>query len=447
MTGFAPDRPFCLTADGVKSRADLMADAARLRGALAGHDAVCNLIGGRYGFAALLLAAMAEDVPTCLPSARADEAVAAALAGYDRPLITKTMPESAPERAPLDLENPGHLPGEVSMFTSGSTGAPVRHAKRWRQLALGAGPAAGLIVDAGLAPGTCVIAGTTPHQHMYGMEAALFTGIAHGHCLWDGMVFYPADLEGLCLQAEAAGFEAVVLVTSPPHLTFLEQTIAAHPMIRCVISATAPLHPEIAERMEARSGAQVAEVYGSTESGSFATRRPTRSRRWTPMPDARLIEGLDGWQAITPLLEMPVPMSDRFDVAPDGRFTLLGRSGDMVRISGKRQSLGALNAVLAAMPGLSDGAVLRESRDGEDILHVLVVPGGEPVLDRKGLVADVRAWMLAHLDPVFVPRQIRVIDHLPRNATGKIPREAQARLVAGQIPARAQSGQFKSNAK
>ena len=292
-----------------------------------------------------------------------------------------------------------------------------------------------------------MIAGTTPHQHMYGMEAALFTGIAHGHCLWDGMIFYPADIEVLCHRAKAAGFEAVVLVTSPPHLAYLEQAITAHPMIRCVISATAPLHPEIASRMEARSGTQIAEVYGSTESGSFATRRPTRSRHWTPMPGGRLIEGIDGWQAITPLLETPVPMSDRFDVAPDGRFTLLGRSEDMVRIAGKRQSLGALNAVLAAMPGISDGAVLRETRDGEDILHVLVVPGAGSVRDLKDVVAEVRAWMLARLDPVFVPRRIRVIEHLPRNATGKIPREAEARLIAGQIPARAQSGQFKSNAK
>lgn len=443
MTALAPDRAFCLTQGGIRTRADLLTAAARLRGALSGHDAVCNLIRGRYDFAALLLAAMAEAVPTLLPSARADAAIAAALTGCRTPLVAEDLPERGgtpgPELSPL-----AELPGAVALFTSGSTGTPVRHTKRWHQLAEGASPAAHLIREMGLSPGTCVVAGTTPHQHMYGMEAALFTGIAHGHCLWDGTVFYPADIEILCAHASDAGLEAVVLITSPPHLTYLEDAIVAHPIIRGVISATAPLHPDMAARIEAVSDAQVHEIYGSTESGSFATRRPTKGPLWTPMQGARLIERPDGWHAVTPLLADPVAMSDRFDVREDGCFSLLGRSGDMVRIAGKRQSLGALNAALAAMPGIVDGAVLCETHGAEDRLHVLVVPQDDA--DARTTREKVRAWLLAHFDPVFVPRRIRLVSHLPRNETGKIPREREAALIASPDPGPSGPDRLRSNA-
>lgn len=432
MSNLAPEvdlrTPFCLTAEGIKTREDLFHAAGCVAPGLDNHDGVCNLIRDRFGFAAVLLAAMWRGVVTRLPSSRAEAAIESALEGLSAPRVIETLTGNTAEAAEGVLcEHPN---GGVEIFTSGSTGTPVRHAKSWDMLMEGARPAVSLLSDAGLVPGTCLIAGTTPHQHMYGLEASLFTGLAHGYCLYDRTVFYPADLEAVCADAREHGFDAVALISSPPHLAYLAETIERLPLVRCVISATAPLHLDLARRIEAGATAQVYEIYGSTETGSFATRRPTVDMLWTPFPGGQLVEGPDGWHAVTTLSGQPIPIADTVRVRPDGRFELLGRVTDMVRVAGKRQSLGALNAVLATAEGISDGVVLCERGPVEDRLHVLVVTDLAAETAQDQLRAGVRAHLLDHLDPVFVPRRVHLIDRLPRNETGKIPKEGEARLFA-----------------
>ena len=218
------------------------------------------------------------------------------------------------------------------------------------------------------------------------------------------------------------------LVTSPPHLRFLEETVLAHHQIRCVISATAPLHAEVGRRIEAGGHCRVFEIYGSTETGSMASRRSAVTAVWMPEHGFTLRQGPDGWIADAPHLDGPVTIADDIRLEDGGGFHLVGRRGDMVSIAGKRQSLGALNAVLAAMPGLKDGVFIRQAGDGDDRLTLLVVAGDA---DTGDLVARVRRHLLAHVDPVFVPRRIRIVASLPRGGTGKIPARELERLAEG----------------
>ena len=105
-------------------------------------------------------------------------------------------------------------------------------------------------------------------------------------------------------------------------------------------------------------------------------------------------------------------LADDIELCDDGRFRLLGRRGDMVLIAGKRQSLGALNAALSAMPRIRDGVVIRETVDGEDRLRVLVVLDPSGAMDARALRQAVRAHMREHFDPVFVPRRILSLIHI-----------------------------------
>ena len=412
----APARLFSIGRNGQRRWSELLDDVARVRAELAGHDAVCNLAERRYDFAAVLLAAMAAGIPTVLPSSRAEHAVSAALAGCARPLILDRRGSLAGKH-PADPVAP--LTGEVRVFTSGSTGAPVRHVKSWRALAGGASLAAQLFARAGLSPERALIVGTTPHQHMYGLEATIFAALAHGYCVSDDPVFYPADLDAVIGAAAASGFDEVVLVTSPPHLRYLESRIRALPQIRCLVSATAPLHAELACRIE-EAGCPVFEIYGCTEAGSLAWRRTAVDDLWTPMDGFRLAAGHEGWTAAAPHLDSVVPLPDEIETEADGRFRLLGRRGDMVSIAGKRQGLGALNAALSTLSSVADAVLVREAERGEDRLRIYVVPalGGET--DPEALSRLVRSHMLRHVDPVFVPRRITVVSELPRGATGKL---------------------------
>jgi acyl-coenzyme A synthetase/AMP-(fatty) acid ligase len=412
----APDQLACFGRNGTRRWADLLDDARRVRSALAGHDAVCNLAERRSDFAAVLLAAMAEGIPTVLPSSRAERAVAAALVGFDRPLMVDGLDRFSGARTGKTLAG---MTGEVRVFTSGSTGAPVRHLKTWSTLAGGAALAAQLFARAGLAAGRSLVVGTTPHQHMYGLEATIFAALAHGYCISDDPAFYPADLDAVVEAAARSGFDEVALVTSPPHLRFLADRIRALPQIRCVVSATAPLHRETAGRIE-EAGCPVFEIYGCTEAGSLAWRRTALDDLWTPMDGFRLASGRDDWHASAPHLASLVPLPDEIETAADGRFRLLGRRGDMVRMAGKRQSLGALNAALSTLSAVADAVLVRETEGGEDRLRIFVVPAAGGETEPEVLSRLVRRHMLRHVDPVFVPRRITVVSRLPRGATGKM---------------------------
>jgi len=430
------DRQFCVTDAGIRGWCAFLADVAGACRRMQGYDAICNMATGRYDFAVGLAAAMLNGQTTVLPPSRAARAVEAAIAGFAAPLIFGSVEQLAPVPPLPDgggealAERLSAATSDVLVFTSGSTGTPVRHRKSWAILAGGARLTAELIARAGLDPARCLVVGTTPHQHMYGLEATMFAGLAHGCCLYDLPVFYPADIEAAAARAAALGIADLVLVTSPPHLKFLEDAVRRTPQVRCVISATAPLHAEMARRLEAGGARKVFEIYGCTEAGSLAWRRTVEQALWTPMEGFRLSACGDGWVAEAPYLDGPAELADEIELQSDGRFRLLGRRGDMVSIAGKRQSLGALNAILASMPGLRDGVMIRETVDGEDRWSVVAVPD-DPAVDPAALRSAVRAHLRAHVDPVFVPRAIAIVDFLPRGATGKITARDLAALAAG----------------
>ncbi len=417
------------------------ADVAATRARIAGADTVCNLLKDRYGYMVGLAAALLNGQTTVLPPAAAPGAVAAALDGAEAPLVLggDAAPEGTARRIqalPLrsGLADPAALhaalaaaPGEVHVFTSGSTGHPVRHRKRWRTLAGGAAVTETVLAAAGLSGQRFAILGTTPHQHMYGLEATVFTGLAHGRVLHRGTVFYPADLELAVAEAEAAGIGRCVLVTSPTHLRFLEPAIAQLPQIGTVISATAPLPGPLAARIEA-GGTRVFEIYGSTETGSIAMRRTVDGPVWRPLAGFVLDARPEGCTAEAPHLAQSVLLGDAIQLEPGGGFRLLGRLGDMVSIAGKRSSLGTLNAVLAETPGLADGVVIRaRGEDGDFLGVVAVAAAGGP--GAAALRAAIREQFRKHVDPVFQPQRIRFVARLPRSGTGKISKaDRQAML-------------------
>lgn len=411
--------PFCLTATGVKTWADFLADVSASAGLGGSHDALCSLVQGRYPFTVSLTAAMLEDVPVLMPPSQAQNAVTAVLDGWNTPgsLAPDWRPNGSGDQVdPISLAD---APGQIHVFTSGTTGRPAGHVKTWTSLAGGARLTSDLIEQAGLERGTTVIAGTTPHQHMYGLEAAIFASLAHGWCLYDHSVFYPADLQLLGSRAIQAGLTSIVLVTSPAHLKFLAPAIVDTPMIRCVLSATAPLSTDLAAHVEQNDGPPLFEIFGSTETGSLAWRQTTVSDVWEPMDTFQLVETPRGWSAVAPHLDGTMPLGDLLERVGTG-FRLIGRQSDMVQIAGKRQSLAALNVALQSMAGIEDGIVLRQVVDGEDQLAVVVVPHEEDRKKPDHLHRDVRKHMLRHVDPVFVPRRTHFVAALPRNETGKV---------------------------
>ena len=128
-------------------------------------------------------------------------------------------------------------------------------------------------------------------------------------------------------------------------------------------------------------------------------------------------------------VEGRVGLSDIIEILDDRHFLLQGRHADVVNIAGKRTSLAYLNHQIAAIPGVVDAAFFLpddETPDGITRLAAFVVAPG---LDNRQLIAALRQ----RVDPIFLPRPLVLLDKLPRNSTGKLPRTQLQTLYAATL--------------
>ncbi|MEO7073250.1 MAG: AMP-binding protein [Rhodanobacter sp.] len=399
--------------------------------------AVVNLCNDRYVFMVAFCAAAVREQITLLPSSRAPQAVEdvmrahpgcyalgeqaldCAPSGYRRMPPLQAMPAAAPGAVPQIAAEQVVAIG----YTSGSTGVPNASAKTWRSLY--ASNAGNLAMLQAQVPGAFAILATVPPQHMYGLETSVLLPLLGSHSVHAGRPFFPADVAQTLAQLPVPR----VLVSTPVHLRALVESGVALPPLAAMLSATAPLPLALARAAEQRFNAPLREVFGSTETCVFASRRPTVSEDWQLFTGVTLQPQPDGTLVHAPQLDSGVTLADLVTVAADGStFQLCGRRADLLEIAGKRASLGDLTRRLLAIPGVSDGVVFQlEACDGlgvQRIAAVAVAPG----LDESTIIEALRCA----IDPVFLPRPLRLLATLPRNETGKLPRAALLALIAGE---------------
>jgi acyl-coenzyme A synthetase/AMP-(fatty) acid ligase len=256
---------------------------------------------------------------------------------------------------------------------------------------------------------------TVPSQHMYGMETSVLLPLRGSVAIHASRPFFPADIAACLAQLPAPR----ILVTTPVHLRALVASGQALPPLAAIVSATAPLAVELAQAAERAFDTCLLEMFGSTETCVIGHRRSAIDADWrhydgvhfTPRPDGTLVSS--DW------LPAPVLLQDVIERLPPQGFRLAGRASDHLEIAGKRSSLIELTRRLLAVPGVVDGVVFQPDAGGAAVRRVaalVVAPG----LDDAAILAALRDTV----DPVFLPRPLRLVDALPRNATGKLPREA-----------------------
>ena len=398
---------------------------------------VLNLCGDRYRFTVALAACIVSGRTSLLPSTHTPEMVRqmqriapdvfsitdqeAAAKGVDLPCFrypeSMPLPAATPAVPDIDREQVVAL-----VFTSGSTGAPVPHVKRWASLVRNVRAEAERL---GIGAAHAVL-GTVPPQHMYGLESTVLMPLQSGAALHAGHPFYPADI----CAALASLPRPRVLVTTPYHLRALLNDQATLPAVDQLLSATAPLSQELALEAENRFGAPLHEIYGCTETGQIASRRTCASAEWQTLPDVRLrSEGQTIW-AEGGHIDSPTRLNDVIEPTGDGpewtTFLLHGRHADLVNIAGKRTSLAYLNHQLNAIPGVQDGVFLLPAEDGPQGIGRLTALVVAPGLTAAALTRALRE----RIDPLFLPRPLLFVDALPRNATGKLPNQSALDLLA-----------------
>jgi O-succinylbenzoic acid--CoA ligase len=111
-------------------------------------------------------------------------------------------------------------------------------------------------------------------------------------------------------------------------------------------------------------------------------------------------------------------------IGDNGMLTLLGRADDVFISAGVNIHPQEVEAQLAACPGISDVAVTASTDPvWGDTLAALVVGAVEPEV--------VREWSRTHLPAAWHPRRFERVAVLPRNALGKLERQALPALLDG----------------
>jgi len=254
---------------------------------------------------------------------------------------------------------------------------------------------------------------------MYGMELSVLMPMLGGMGIHGGHPLYPADVAAVL--AEVPGPR--ILVSTPVHLRALLESGVELPELGAVVSATAPLPPELARAIEQRFGTVLLEYFGSTETCIVASRRTAVDDAWDPYPGVVLQPEEDGTQIDAPWFTSAMVLQDLLEVRSDGAFTVRGRNADMVEVAGKRASLADLTRRLASIPGVSDAVVFQpDDADGAAVrrLAALVVANGMTE-------AAVLEKLAQAVDSAFLPRPLVLVPRLPRNEVGKLPR---AQLLA-----------------
>ncbi|MGZ5269494.1 MAG: AMP-binding protein [Ramlibacter sp.] len=408
------------------SREEFLWQVSRLAQRLPQVGRAINVCADRYWFAVSLFACIQRGIVSLLPNSAAPEHLAAVCADTDGLLAIGDAADSNVPRVPylrvgqdepftaassgmaMPLIPEDRLVARV--FTSGSTGQPQAYDKFFGCLQHSVAAAARRVWE--VTGGPCAVLGTSSFRHMYGFESTVLLPLLGGGELSSKVPYFPADLSSSLAELP----EPRLLVTTPFHLRNLLEAGITLPKVAAVLSATAPLSPELASQAQARLHAPVFEIYGSTETGQVATRRPTEHTHWWLMDGIELAQADGTTIASGPALNRPQVLNDVIELASATHFRLIDRGANLVNIAGKKSTLSLLNQLLAQIPGVKDGVFcMPEQTTGEAAarLTAFVIA---PNVDAASILNALRS----HVDPVFLPRPIVFVDELPRDSNGKI---------------------------
>lgn len=135
------------------------------------------------------------------------------------------------------------------------------------------------------------------------------------------------------------------------------------------------------------------------------------AERFKPAPAASQLGGVAVWSGDTVVRDV------------EGLLRFSGRADEMIKAAGNRVSPTEIEEAAIASGGVAEAVALGvpDDRLGQAILLIARAPDG---LSEEDAHARLTAWIKAELPGYMFPREIRFVDHLPRNPNGKLDRTA-----------------------
>jgi fatty acid CoA ligase FadD36 len=330
------------------------------------------------------------------------------------------------------------------IYTSGTTGLPKGVVLSRRALAADLDA----LAEAWQWTADDVLVHGLPLFHGHGLVLGLLGSLRIGNRFVHTGRPTPAGYAQACSEAGGTLFFGVPTVWS--RVVSDEAAAQALRPARLLVSGSAPLPVPVFDRLAELTGHQPIERYGASESLITISTRADGERRagWVGLPVAgvqtRLLddngrpvpsdgETVGRLQVRGPMmfdgyLNRPEATAEAFDadgwyrtgdvavVDSEGMHRIVGReSVDLIKSGGYRVGAGEIETSLLGHPGVQEAAVvgLPDEDLGQRIVAFVV---GSAELNANELINYVAQELSIHKRP----REVRIVDALPRNAMGKV---------------------------
>jgi oxalate---CoA ligase len=150
-------------------------------------------------------------------------------------------------------------------------------------------------------------------------------------------------------------------------------------------------------------------ILPADELGEIVARGPGVTPGYIDDPEANAIAFADGW----------FRTGDVGRIDHDGFVTIIGRLKEIINRGGEKIAPSEIDEALLHHPAVAEAAAfpIPHPSLGEDVAAAVVFRAG-----KTATTLELRQFLRTMLAPHKIPRHIRVVEALPRNATGKVKR-------------------------
>lgn len=353
---------------------------------------------------------------------------------------------------PAGAEDPA-----IMLHTGGTTGSPKAVVLTHKNVASNVVQSVAWVAP--LHEGSEVFYSVLPYFHAYGLTATLLSGIQLGATL---AVFPKFDVPQILLAQKR--LPATFFVGVPPMFERILKEISTFDAdlssMKFTLSGAMPLTKELTDRWEKATGSLMIEGYGMTEASPIILGSPVSGERRAgalglpyPSTTIRIVDPENPSEDVGEgeigelLVRGPQVFSGYLDneeetaevlrdgwlhtgdlvQVRDGFIYMADRRKELIISSGFNIYPSQVEDAVRSMPGVLEVAVvgLPSGSWGEDVVAALVLEAGASVT-----LADVRAWAEKSIAHYALPRQIVVVQELPRSQIGKVLRRRVAQQLS-----------------
>ena len=474
-----PESGIKITYDSLRAQVSAVADVFASAGVKPGDRVALSLPNGLETIVCFLAASVAGTAAPLNPGYRHDEfafyledtnarlLVVPPQGGEDArraaeeakiPAVTATVDvlgtvHIAPESKGNTAAPPNPDSVALVLHTSGSTGRPKRVPLKHRNLVISA---KNVIETYQLGPNDVALI-AMPLFHVHGLVASTLATLASG-----GTVLVPARFNPLSFWRTVRDYKATWYSASPTiHSLLLLRAGSERPAgaenLRFIRSCSAPLSPEMMQRLETAFGAPILEAYGMTEASHQMTSNPLPPASRKPgsvgkgtgvkisIMDAEgnhLPQGIvgevvvQGPNVIEGYENNPEANSTSFSrgwfrtgdqgiLDSEGYLQIVARIQELINRGGEKIAPREIDELLISHPAISEAVCFGVVHPiwGEEVAAAVVVNGAVTE-------AELMAFCKERLAEFKRPKKIHIVETIPRTATGKIQRRVVAAAFA-----------------